>query len=376
MPTVNETLGKESLVQEPPDGGKNSSENNATSKLSVRNKQTKDDPSASPDESKDDKESRPSDKSTMRPKNSRTTSARDPGTRPSAPNRQASSSGANTSSQTPPRKIRNIMLVDDNKINLQLLVTYMKKSQHMFTTAGDGQTALDAYVAQCEAMASNNTSGSSSSSSSNLSSSSNTKNLGATNTAASAKDNNQSSISNTDSNNDDNKTTTQSQTNLRPSPFDYILMDVSMPVMDGLESTRQIRAYERANNITPTTVIALTGLASAQAQQEAYGSGVNRFMTKPVKLKELGELLDRDEEAMKGADGAENERKGNKKKEEDGVERQKGVKGEAGDAQLKTGLAKMTGSKENENEKEDQPEKKNTKHTEKEKNEYTGARKK
>jgi response regulator RpfG family c-di-GMP phosphodiesterase len=39
-------------------------------------------------------------------------------------------------------------------------------------------------------------------------------------------------------------------------------------------------------------VIALTGLASAQAQQEAFSSGVDTFMTKPVKLKELGKMLD------------------------------------------------------------------------------------
>jgi CheY-like chemotaxis protein len=38
-------------------------------------------------------------------------------------------------------------------------------------------------------------------------------------------------------------------------------------------------------------VIALTGLASAEAQQEAFSSGVDQFMTKPVRLKELGEVL-------------------------------------------------------------------------------------
>jgi CheY-like chemotaxis protein len=65
-----------------------------------------------------------------------------------------------------------------------------------------------------------------------------------------------------------------------------------MPVMDGLTSTRNIRAHERANNIKPATIIALTGLASASAQQEAFSSGVDTFMTKPVKLKELGKMLE------------------------------------------------------------------------------------
>jgi CheY-like chemotaxis protein len=73
-----------------------------------------------------------------------------------------------------------------------------------------------------------------------------------------------------------------------------------MPVMDGLTSTRNIRAHERANHIKPTNVIALTGLASASAQQEAFGSGVDTFMTKPVKLKELGKMLEKDNQSDGG----------------------------------------------------------------------------
>ncbi|POS73987.1 histidine kinase, partial [Diaporthe helianthi] len=71
----------------------------------------------------------------------------------------------------------------------------------------------------------------------------------------------------------------------------YILTDVSMPVMDGFESTRQIRAYERALGLVPATVIALSGLASAQSQKEAFGSGMDLFLTKPVKFKELRAIL-------------------------------------------------------------------------------------
>ncbi|KAL1306184.1 hypothetical protein AAFC00_004286 [Neodothiora populina] len=141
-----------------------------------------------------------------------------------------------------PERVRNVLLVDDNKINLQLLVTYIKKTGHNYTTAGDGRQAFEAYKKQC---------------------------VDVSPTSASPQ---------------------------KSSPFDYILMDVSMPIMDGLESTRLIRAYERDNNIRPTTVVALTGLASASAQQEAYSSGVNTFMTKPVKLKELGRLLDKEED--------------------------------------------------------------------------------
>jgi CheY-like chemotaxis protein len=64
-----------------------------------------------------------------------------------------------------------------------------------------------------------------------------------------------------------------------------------MPVMDGFESTRHIREFERQEGLQAATIIALTGLASASAQQEAFASGIDLFMTKPVRLKQLGEAL-------------------------------------------------------------------------------------
>lgn len=73
----------------------------------------------------------------------------------------------------------------------------------------------------------------------------------------------------------------------RPKAFACILMDISMPVMDGFEATKQIRELERKQHLDAVTIIALTGLASEDAQQEAYGSGVDLFLTKPVKLKDL-----------------------------------------------------------------------------------------
>ncbi len=65
-----------------------------------------------------------------------------------------------------------------------------------------------------------------------------------------------------------------------------------MPVMDGLESTRLIREFERQNHLKPTIVIALTGLASASAQREAFASGIDIFLSKPVAFTELKHILD------------------------------------------------------------------------------------
>ncbi|KAI1746736.1 hypothetical protein F4782DRAFT_523500 [Xylaria castorea] len=77
-----------------------------------------------------------------------------------------------------------------------------------------------------------------------------------------------------------------------PSRYSCILMDLSMPVMGGMESTRKIREFERSQRIhSVTTIVALTGLASSSSQQEAFASGMDLYLTKPVRLKEVAEVL-------------------------------------------------------------------------------------
>lgn len=73
--------------------------------------------------------------------------------------------------------------------------------------------------------------------------------------------------------------------------FDVILMDMSMPVMDGVSATRAIRQYEQEYNVPRCYIIALTGLASASAKLEAWNSGIDHFMTKPVNFKQLEKFL-------------------------------------------------------------------------------------
>ncbi|ETS85400.1 hypothetical protein PFICI_03425 [Pestalotiopsis fici W106-1] len=74
--------------------------------------------------------------------------------------------------------------------------------------------------------------------------------------------------------------------------YKCILMDISMPVMDGFESSRRIRAHEKENGFARCKIYALTGLASESAQQEAFSSGIDLCLAKPVKLKELSGILD------------------------------------------------------------------------------------
>lgn len=74
-------------------------------------------------------------------------------------------------------------------------------------------------------------------------------------------------------------------------PFDTVLMDISMPVMDGMTATRLIRDFEKEKGLRAAHVIALTGLTSASAKLEAWTSGVDDFLTKPVDFKRLEGLV-------------------------------------------------------------------------------------
>lgn len=67
---------------------------------------------------------------------------------------------------------------------------------------------------------------------------------------------------------------------------------MSMPVMNGFEATRAIRALEKERDGCGATIIALTGLTSARDESEALASGVDLFLTKPVSFKEVSRLLD------------------------------------------------------------------------------------
>ena len=71
--------------------------------------------------------------------------------------------------------------------------------------------------------------------------------------------------------------------------FDLILMDLSMPVMDGLEASKIIR--EMDSDISKVSIIALTGHVFEEYRQECNNLGINDFITKPFDLVELREKL-------------------------------------------------------------------------------------
>ncbi|KAF2812320.1 uncharacterized protein BDZ99DRAFT_439352 [Mytilinidion resinicola] len=180
--------------------------------------------------------------------------------RPPNPQSQSSPSVPTTTAKIPtplPRHVPLFVLaVDDNPINLNLLRNWLLRLSHYPITATNGAEAVEKYKARC-------------------------------NTATSSAPTSATCLPVTET-----------------PRFDAVLMDISMPQMNGMEATRQIRAYERELGLKPAKVIALTGLANAQAQQEAFSSGIDTYLVKPLRVRELeGALRDvamGDEEGSEG----------------------------------------------------------------------------
>jgi signal transduction histidine kinase/DNA-binding response OmpR family regulator len=69
--------------------------------------------------------------------------------------------------------------------------------------------------------------------------------------------------------------------------FDLVLMDIQMPVMDGLEATRSIRAYELTRGLSSTPIVALTANASARDVDRCRGAGCTAHLSKPISKRSL-----------------------------------------------------------------------------------------
>src|SRR6185369_5039289 len=68
--------------------------------------------------------------------------------------------------------------------------------------------------------------------------------------------------------------------------FDFILMDVQMPVMDGLEATRLIREKE-AERGGHTVIIATTAFAMPSDRELCLQAGMDEYLSKPLELEDL-----------------------------------------------------------------------------------------
>lgn len=70
-------------------------------------------------------------------------------------------------------------------------------------------------------------------------------------------------------------------------PFGLVLMDIHMPVMDGLSAIRAIRRFERREGLPPARILTLSADEQDQARKESFASGSDGFLTKPIAPAEL-----------------------------------------------------------------------------------------
>lgn len=76
----------------------------------------------------------------------------------------------------------------------------------------------------------------------------------------------------------------------RPRRFDAVLMDIQMPVMDGIKATRQIRQQLKLNHLP---IIAMTGGLTLEQQHQAMESGITHLLKKPIEPEDLASVLSR-----------------------------------------------------------------------------------
>ncbi len=74
--------------------------------------------------------------------------------------------------------------------------------------------------------------------------------------------------------------------------FDLVLMDLQMPVMDGLEATRRMRAYEHEHGLRRTPIVAMTASVREEDRQICFAAGMDDFLAKPLNITQLYERVD------------------------------------------------------------------------------------
>jgi CheY-like chemotaxis protein len=127
-----------------------------------------------------------------------------------------------------------LLLVDDNAVNLKVLTMYARKcSKKPATPVGSGQEAIDAF-----------------------------------------------------------KSAIEPGNGRAEQPFDLIFLDLSMPEVSGFDVAREIRETEARLKRDRTYICALTGLASGKDRNAAYKSGVDNYLVRPARLKDLQSVVD------------------------------------------------------------------------------------
>lgn len=73
--------------------------------------------------------------------------------------------------------------------------------------------------------------------------------------------------------------------------YDLVFMDIQMPVMDGYDATKEIRAFEKMNARRNTPIVAMSANAFSEDKAKARKSGMSGYLTKPISIGELNRVL-------------------------------------------------------------------------------------
>jgi PAS domain S-box-containing protein len=74
-------------------------------------------------------------------------------------------------------------------------------------------------------------------------------------------------------------------------PYDLVLMDIQMPRLDGIETTKRIRGCEAGKRVRPTPILALTANTLVEDRYACFEAGMDGFLVKPLDRDKLAEAL-------------------------------------------------------------------------------------
>ena len=73
--------------------------------------------------------------------------------------------------------------------------------------------------------------------------------------------------------------------------YDLLLLDCEMPVLDGFQTAKEVRLWEKERNTRPVFICSFTAHVDDAVIQRCYDSGMDTYMAKPVDIKHLSAIL-------------------------------------------------------------------------------------
>ena len=152
----------------------------------------------------------------------------------------------------------NILLAEDNLMNQKVAINMLKKMGHKVIVANDGREAIEAFKSSMPYML-----------------------------------NSRGTQPDSEILEQDHQKITGGPNKEKQAPFDLILMDGNMPLVDGLKATKEIRAIEQELPDIHTPIVALTALVMKGDKQRFLRAGMDDYIPKPIKRKTLAEAIAR-----------------------------------------------------------------------------------